>query len=156
MAKKKIRIYVDTSVVGGCFDEEFRADSLRFFDYVRQGKIILLYSTILMAELELAPDYVRNYFLSFEETMKESVPYTPEIELLAQEYLNAGIVAEQWRDDCNHVAMATVTRAAAIVSWNFKHIVRFDKMRLYNQVNLQNGYGLLSIVSPREVIFDEN
>ncbi len=54
-----------------------------------------------------------------------------------------------------HVAAATVSRADAIVSWNFKHIVRIDKMRAYNQVNLQTGFGLLSIVSPREVRFDE-
>jgi hypothetical protein len=45
--------------------------------------------------------------------------------------------------------------ADAIVSWNFKHIVRIDKMRAYNQVNLQTGFGLLSIVSPQEVRFDE-
>ncbi|RUT07012.1 hypothetical protein DSM106972_022730 [Dulcicalothrix desertica PCC 7102] len=33
-----------------------------------------------------------------------------------------------------------VLRADGIVSWNFKHIVRLDRMRLYNQVNLLNGY----------------
>ena len=49
----------------------------------------------------------------------------------------------------------TVARADAIVSWNFKHIVRIDKMRAYNQVNLQTGFGLLSIVSPQEVRLDE-
>ena len=54
-----------------------------------------------------------------------------------------------------HVAAATVARADAIVSWNFKHIVRIDKMRSYNQVNLQTGFGLLSIVSPQEVRLDE-
>jgi hypothetical protein len=41
------------------------------------------------------------------------------------------------------------------VSWNFRHIVRLDKMRAYNQVNLTNGYGLLSIVTPRGVQFDD-
>ena len=54
------------------------------------------------------------------------------------------------------VADATVARADAIVSWNFRHIVRVDKMRAYNQVNLQTGFGLLSIVSPQEVRFDED
>jgi hypothetical protein len=45
--------------------------------------------------------------------------------------------------------------ADAIVSWNFKHIVRIDRMRAYNQVNLQTAFGLLSIVSPLEVRPDE-
>lgn len=54
------------------------------------------------------------------------------------------------------MAAATVARADAIVSWNFKHIVRLDKMKAYNQINLLNGYGILTIVSPKEVILDES
>lgn len=51
---------------------------------------------------------------------------------------------------------ATVARADAIVSWNFKHIVRLGKMTAYNQVNLINGYGILTIISPKEVLFNES
>ena len=69
--------------------------------------------------------------------------------------LAAGILDPQSTDDATHVAAATVARADAIVSWNFKHLVRIDKMRAYNQVNLQTGFGLLSIASPQEVRFDE-
>lgn len=54
-----------------------------------------------------------------------------------------------------HVALAKVSRADAIVSWNFKHIVRLEKMKAYNQINLLNGYGILTIVSPMEVAIDE-
>lgn len=43
----------------------------------------------------------------------------------------------------------------AIVSWNFKHMVRLDKIKGYNAVNLANGYGMITIVSLREVAFDE-
>jgi hypothetical protein len=48
-----------------------------------------------------------------------------------------------------------VARADAVVSWNFKHVVRLDKIKACNQVNLLNGYGVLTIVSPTEVRFDE-
>jgi hypothetical protein len=54
-----------------------------------------------------------------------------------------------------HVALATAAHADAIVSWNFRHIVHLDKMRLYNQVNLMSGYAPLSIVSPAEVRLDD-
>jgi len=57
--------------------------------------------------------------------------------------------------DASHVAVATVTKTDAIVSWNFKHIVRLDRMKAYNQINQLHGYGVLTIVSPREVYFDE-
>ncbi|MCA2622148.1 MULTISPECIES: hypothetical protein [unclassified Microcystis] len=34
-------------------------------------------------------------------------------------------------------------------------IVRLDKMKGYNQINLLNGYGILTIISPLEVTIDE-
>ncbi len=69
-------------------------------------------------------------------------------------------------DDATHVAAATVARADAIVSWNFRHIVRLRKIKAYNQVNLAQGYGILTILSPgrgrseerhaaKEVMLDE-
>ena len=39
-----------------------------------------------------------------------------------------------------------------IVSWNFKHIVHFDKIKGYNAVNMLKGYQLIDIRSPSEVI----
>ena len=50
-----------------------------------------------------------------------------------------------------HIALATVANADLLVSWNFRHIVRVDKIRLFNAVNLEQGYQALSIHSPREV-----
>ena len=55
-------------------------------------------------------------------------------------------------DDATHVAAATAARADAIVSWNFKHIVHWDKIRLFNAVNLREGYAPLEIRSPKEVV----
>jgi hypothetical protein len=54
--------------------------------------------------------------------------------------------------DALHVALATVTHADMIVSWNFRHIVHFDKMREFNAVNVREGYGRLEILSPLEVV----
>ena len=70
--------------------------------------------------------------------------------------MTAGVVTSKSINDATHVAAATVARADAIVSWNFKHIVRLDKMKAYNQINLLNGYGILTIISPKEVSFDES
>jgi hypothetical protein len=39
----------------------------------------------------------------------------------------------------------------ALVSWNFKHIVRLEQIRLFNAVNADLGHKALSILSPREV-----
>jgi len=50
-----------------------------------------------------------------------------------------------------HIAIATVAEVDVLVSWNFRHIVRLDKIRLFNAVNLELGYKQLTIYSPREV-----
>jgi hypothetical protein len=39
-----------------------------------------------------------------------------------------------------------------LVSWNFKHIVNYDKIRLFNSVNLKLGYPEIDIRSPQELI----
>ena len=38
-----------------------------------------------------------------------------------------------------------------LVSWNFKHIVHFEKIQKFNAVNIEMGYKQILIYSPREV-----
>jgi hypothetical protein len=47
---------------------------------------------------------------------------------------------------------ATVHRTDVLVSWNFKHVVNLDRIRGYNSVNLREGYPMLEIRSPQEVL----
>ncbi|HEV2233815.1 MAG TPA: hypothetical protein VGW37_12170 [Terriglobia bacterium] len=152
---KALRVYVDTSVFGGCFDDEFAAESVRFFDLARAGKVKILVSEVVMRELAGAPARVHEVLGSLPAGALARVSLTREVIDLRNAYLSAGILDPESTDDATHVAAATVARADAIVSWNFKHIVRIDKMRAYNHVNLQTGFGLLSIVSPQEVRIDE-
>jgi hypothetical protein len=148
-------VYADTSVFGGCFDTEFAHESERFFDLVRAGRVKLLVSEVVVRELASAPEHGRELVKSLPDDCVLQVGLTRDVIELREAYLAAGILDRQAMDDATHVAAATVARADAIVSWNFRHIVRVDKMRAYNQVNLQTGFGLLSIVSPQEVRLDE-
>lgn len=145
------RLYVDTSVFGGCFDDEFEEPSRDFFALVESVRIRILVSPIVLRELAGAPPEVRGVLDSLPLESIVPVEVTPEAIELRDAYLRAGIVAPRYVDDATHVAIATVSRAEAVVSWNFRHLVRIDKIRGYNQVNLASGYGLLSIVSPLEV-----
>jgi len=71
-------------------------------------------------------------------------------------YLTAGILTPTWADDALHVALATVMQCDLIVSWNFRHIVHFRKVPLYNAVNTLNGYKPIAINTPAEVLaYDE-
>ena len=74
---------------------------------------------------------------------------------LRDAYLSAKILRPKWSDDAAHVAAATVARVDLIVSWNFRHLVKWDKIRAFNAVNLSLGYPIMTILSPREVITDD-
>jgi hypothetical protein len=87
-------------------------------------------------------------FLSSSELAEIS----PEVLDLRDAYLSAGIVTPKSKDDATHVALATIAQCEIIVSWNFKHIVHFQKIPKYNAVNVLHGYRTINIHSPSEVI----
>jgi hypothetical protein len=122
---------------------------------IKQEKFILLMSDIIVSKLINAPQAVKDILLSIPQRVIEVVKITPEVLQLRDAYINEGVVTSKSINDATHVAAATIARADAIISWNFKHIVRLDKMKGYNQINLLNGYGILTIISPLEVTIDE-
>ena len=149
-----IRVYADTSVYGGVFDEEFAVPSRRFFDRVREGRFRLVVSALVEDELVLSPIEVREWFGLFRPDA-EAVAIDSDALALRQAYLNAGIVTPQSSNDALHVALATVSGCSLIVSWNFRHIVHYQKVPRYNAVNTLHRRSTLEIRSPSEVIEDE-
>jgi len=87
--------------------------------------------------------------------MMEVLQVTDEALSLQRAYLRSVVLTPKWDQDALHVAMATVSSYAMIVSWNFRHIVNYRKISQYNAVNAVEGYGPISICSPLEVIADE-
>ena len=75
---------------------------------------------------------------------------------LFSEYQARGVLAERFRNDMLHIALATIADVDVLVSWNFRHIVRLDRIRLFNAVNLELCYKPLAIYSPREVVSYED
>ena len=147
-----LRIYADTSVIGGCLDAEFRDESIALLNMVRRGEAVLLVSSHLVQEIADAPPEVREVLASLPDEHLERLNVTDEALVLQAAYLQAAIVGPAAADDALHVALATVGRADLIVSWNFRHIVHFDKIRRFNAINRFHGYQGVDIRSPREVI----
>lgn len=148
----KRRIYTDTSAIGGCLDEEFRSPSLKLFERFRDGLDTLVLSALTLAELESAPPGVLAMVREVPRGSLEEVEFSSEAAELAREYISAGVIGAAHLADAQHIALATVTRVDALVSWNFKHIVNLDRVRGYNAVNFRHGYILLEIRTPQEVL----
>jgi len=94
----------------------------------------------------------------FDEILRRHsllISVSPEAIELQEKYLVQKILTPKWEDDALHVALATVSDCRVIVSWNFKHIVNFAKIPLYNAVNQVNGYHPIAIHSPSEMLNDE-
>ncbi len=154
MIAKIVRTYADTSVFGGFFDTEFKISTRYFFAQIKKGKFNLVISTVVDEEIKKAPENVRKFYNEIREISK-NVDITEEAIHLQQAYLDAGVVTQKWAADALHVAIASVCECSLIVSWNFKHIVNFKKIPLYNGINLSKGYNTIAIHSPLEVYDEE-
>jgi predicted nucleic acid-binding protein len=148
----KQKVYIDTSVIGGCFDKEFEEWSNRLFDDFKTGKKIAVISDLTLDELIDAPERVKNNFETIPDETIEILTSEKESRELADKYIIEKAVSEKYYEDALHIAIATINRVNVLVSWNFKHIVNLYKIRLYNAVNLKNGYNVLEIRTPREIV----
>lgn len=151
----KQRIYIDTSVIGGCEDEEFSEWSIQLLDEFRQGLKIAVISDLTRREIEEAPESVKQILLSLPDHNVMNVFLTGEAETLAQHYIDGGVLSAKHIADAQHIAIASVERVDVLVSWNFQQIVNIDRIRAFNSVNLKLGYPILEIRSPREVIHEK-
>jgi len=145
------RIYIDTSVIGGCFDPEFAEWSNGLLQDFRNGTFQPLLSDVVSAEIEKAPESVQSIYAELILLNAEILTVQESALELADEYQKRHILTPKFYDDGLHIALATVAEADLLVSWNFKHIVHFDKIRLFSAVNTEFGYKPLQIFSPREV-----
>ena len=148
----KPRLYFDTSVFGGVFDEEFESDTKKLFDMVCDGQIMCIYSDLTISELENAPQMVKDYFKNLPKEMLEKIDVTEEGDNLAEKYLAEKVVGRTSFNDCLHIATATLNKVDYLISWNFKHIVNIFRIRGYNSINIREGYQQLDIRSPKDII----
>ena len=151
----ELRVYIDTSVFGGVGDEEFAEPSRLFFERLNLGEFAPVVSTEVLRELRDAPRTVQDEFDHISEESLQIIPVSQEVEALADAYVNAGVLGRTSRSDALHVAAASVAEVDLIVSWNFRHIVNYDRIHKYNAVNVLNGYSSIDIRSPSEIAYGD-
>ena len=148
------RFYIDTSVIGGVFDTEFDEHSIILFEKIKLGQIKAVISEITEKEISKARKEIRDFYSTLANV--ELVEITKDTVQLADSYISDKVVGKASRNDCLHIAIATVNRVDVLVSWNFKHIVNIYRIRGYNSVNIRLGYSPLEIRSPKDIVGNEN
>lgn len=71
-------------------------------------------------------------------------------------YLHHLTYGKASENDAYHIALSSVFRLDCLISWNFKHSVNFDKIKMFNSINMRLGYPLIDIRSPLEFLKNEN
>jgi hypothetical protein len=90
--------------------------------------------------------------LQYSADKFERIELTEEAIILADKYISEKVVGTTSREDCRHIALATINKVDVLASWNFKHIVNLDRIKGYNSVNMRLGYSIIEIRSPKDLI----
>ena len=126
------------------------------FRLAERGIFRLVTSVVAVRELLHAPMEVREHFISTFSDPAQILELSVEAESLAQAYVAAGVVTARYEDDARHVAVATIHEINVVVSWNFRHLVNLRREAGFNGVNLLRGFRQVRIVSPLELIHEND
>jgi predicted nucleic acid-binding protein len=148
----KQRIYIDTSVIGGYYDEEFEEVTRSFFARIEAKDFSIFFSEVNETELSLAPLHVREVKKLIPPECYNFLNLDEDAKVLAETYIKEKILGKASTNDAYHIAITSVNRLDCLVSWNFKHIVNYDKIKLFNSINLKLGYPLIDIRTPLEFL----
>ncbi len=157
---KKTKLYLDTSVPSFLFADdspEKREVTIKFWDILKLGIYDIVISDILLSEIsrsEIPSSQELEDKLS--EIVLEIVSVNEDVFSLAQKYIDEGIIPQTYQDDALHIALATYNEADALISWNFKHMVKLKTIRGVNGINRMLGLKELEILTPQSWIQEDN
>lgn len=146
-----LNVYTDTSVIGGCFDIEFEEYSLALFEELKSGTKKLILSDLVLLELKSTKLAIEK-IAEVPKRYKTEVKTTLKAVNLAKTYICEGALSNKSYNDALHIALATLHAADVLASWNFKHIVNLDRIKVYNAINKKMGYRQIEIRTPREIL----
>lgn len=158
MGMKQRKLYLDSSVLGFAVNRRAtarRVEANRLLRQIREGHFVGGYSFVLEDEILAAPHRVAarlRHKVGWARLHRISVPSRSRSHDLAQEYGEARIIPWEYFDDALHIAVATLWRADALVSYNFAHIVRLETMVRVNSINRTKELAEVFLCQPSEVI----
>ena len=155
---EKLRLYLEATVFNYYFDEDRpgHEDVLKLFEAIKAGKYEAYTSSYVMQELEQAPEPKRANMLALIEDYQLNILNTSsKIRRLGELYIERGIIPASHLFDSLHVALASVYELDCIVSYNFHHINRNKTRIMTANINKEEGYGGIMIVTAEEVLDNE-
>jgi hypothetical protein len=156
-AQHKPLLYIETSVFGFCFDKEPRSSirreaALALFEQIRLGVLSAVTSSVTFVELDRTAEPLRSELVALLKDVQVLEADEAEVTRLAAVYLDEQVIPRQHLNDARHVAFATIGKADVLVSLNLRHIANDWAERSIGAVNLREGYQVLRVKIPEEVL----
>jgi hypothetical protein len=135
--------------------QSFEIATKKLFDRIINKDFSIFFSELNETELILAPPHIQEVKVLIPTECLTYIEMNDETEILAQTYISEKALGKSSENDAYHIALSSVHRLDCLISWNFKHIVNFDKIKMFNSINMRLGYPLINIRSPLEFLIDE-
>lgn len=154
----RLRIYIETTVWNFALVDDSpdrREATVRFFDEARRGVFDLYISSVVLDEVNAASEPRLSQLNGLIDELAPTVLRpSDEAEELAAKFVANGMIPEKYGDDALHIAIALTEGMDALLSWNFKHIVKMKTARMVDDVCRESGYERIQIRTPEEVTND--
>ena len=150
---KKLKLYIETSVWNFLISSDVPYEqkiTKELFNEIESGEFEIYISELVYAEIEKAPQDIKNKLKMLIEKYKPTV--LERSGELAKKYMSEKIVPEKYKADLLHIAFAVVYNLDVVISWNLEHIVKLTTKLKVNGVNRKEGYKEIEICTPQEVI----
>lgn len=155
-AMKRLKLYLDTSIINFAVDERNPAEKLltrKLIEEIKAGRYEVFISDVVLLEIKKAEEERQKELLNIiREIDPEELEVGQEVRSLAEKYVAEGVIPVKYMDDALHIALASVNDVDIIVSWNFEHIVKHKTRMEVAGINTLRGYKALDICTPQEVI----
>ena len=160
--KRKLRLYLDSSILGWSLNHSNPArfaEANLLLQQIADGRFIGVYSWVSQQEIKAAPEHIAGKLWQKVEQAKlktVTMRLSKQADELAQIYCDKKIVPSDFKGDALHIAIATLWKADALVSYNFQHIVSLEIMVAVNEVNKALNLNEIFLCQPQEVIISES
>jgi hypothetical protein len=155
---RKLRLYLDSSILGWSLNHSNPsrfAEANLLLQQIADGRFIGVYFWVSQKEIEAAPKHIaKKLWQKVEQAKLKPIKDNlhKQADNLAQKYCDKKIVPSDFKADALHIAIATIWKADALVSYNFEHIVSLEAMVAVNEVNKALNLDKIFLCQPQEVI----
>jgi predicted nucleic acid-binding protein len=132
---------------------EYHAETRQLFDKIANGEIEAYSSSFVLEELDKAQEPKRSQMFNLISEYNIPILESNErVSVLAETYIEMGIIPIKFRMDGVHIAMAAIYDMDCIISLNFHHINKLKTKMATEIIHRMKGFNNPFICTPMEVI----